>query len=131
MKFGRRQALRAALTRCHDIIDATDMGAITILRPDITSDEVVDVLCAALGPSYRVARSGADEVKVEAGPSRAGRAVVRVDPGPDRTVLTVRAGALAIRRPSSRSVARRVRRVLHQSAELRMPGWHARGDRSS
>jgi len=106
------------------------MRAITILRPDITSDEVVDVLCAALGPRYRVARSGADEVKVEAGPSHAGQASVRVNPGPDRTVLTVRAGALAIRRPSSRSVSRTVRRALHQSAELRMPGWRVPGSRS-
>lgn len=97
------------------------MRAVTILRPDITSDELVDVLSAALGPRYRVARSGANTVLVQAGSKRAARAQVRIDPGPDRTVLTVRAGGLAFGRRSF-GVARRVTRVLQQSAELRMPG---------
>jgi hypothetical protein len=98
------------------------MRAVTILRPDITSDELVEVLSAALGPRYRVARSGADGVLVQAGLKPAVRAHVGVDRGPDRTVLTVRAGGLVFGRLNSFGLARRVRRVLQQSAELRMPG---------
>ena len=97
------------------------MRAITILRPDITSDELVAVLSAAL-VHCRVSQSGADAVLVQAGSKRAARAFVLVDREPDRTVLTVRAGGLAFGRLKSFGLARRVTRVLQQSAELRMPG---------
>jgi hypothetical protein len=98
------------------------MRTVTILRPDIASVELVDVLSAALGPRHRVARSGVDDVSVQTGSERAARAEVHVDHGPDRTVLTVRPGGPALGRLKSFGLARRVRRVLQQSAELRMPG---------
>jgi len=111
------------------------MRTVTILRPDITSDEVVDVLSRALGPDYHVVASSrtnwaarvvpadAETVLVRAGSNRVWRAYVSVVRQADRTRLRVSPGGLAIDRLiNSFGIARKVTRVLRQSAELRMPG---------
>jgi hypothetical protein len=97
-------------------------STVTILRAEIASDELVDVLTAALGTRCRVTRPDADTVLVQAGPGRPARAHVRIARGPDRTVLTVRPEGLVLGRLRGFGLARRVTRVLQQSAELRMPG---------
>jgi|SRR5581483_2461139 hypothetical protein len=104
------------------------MRTVTILRPDITGGEVADVLGRALGPNWEVivipatGTGNEDAVLVKTGSSRLWRVHVSVVRQLDRTKLSVTPGGLLFGRlVNSFGIARTVTRVLHQSAELRMP----------
>jgi hypothetical protein len=109
------------------------MRGVTILRPDITSGEVADVLSRALGPDYQVMSSSPPRWSAKAMPadadtllvetvSRRRRAHVIIVRQADRTRLTVSpSGLIVARLINSLGIARKVVRVLRQSAELRMP----------
>lgn len=112
---------------------AAMLRPITIIRADISAEEVADVLAVELGSQYSVSpRSttrrgkgrrppGAEEVVVEDRAQRARMAIVRLEWDGDQTVLTVRPGGFALDRLVNRfGVASQVIRVLRQSAELRM-----------
>jgi hypothetical protein len=110
------------------------MRTVTILRADITSGEVADVLSRALGPGYQVIPSsptsragralpaGADALLVRTSSSRLRRAQVNIVRQPDRTRIDVSPGGFVFAYPiNSLGIARKVTGVLRQSAELRMP----------
>jgi len=109
------------------------MRTVTILRADITGDEVAEVLSAALGPRHHARRlpetspgdtaaaSAADVVIVEVESKPTVRARVHVVRRADRTLITVHPDGRAFARLiNGRGIARRVTHVLRQSAELRM-----------
>lgn len=111
------------------------MSTITVLRSDVTSDEVADALRHGFGPRYNVLPGTGvncwnpvggprpdhpDSIVVGTGSTRLFRAQVRISHDAGETILRVSPGGIGLLTLANRLwIARRVRQVLRAAPSLR------------
>jgi hypothetical protein len=94
------------------------VSSVTVPRPHVTRDEVIDVLSRGLGPRYHVA-STADPEVVIVQTSSAFRAYLRIVCRGGVSELRVRPGGLVWNLPiNTLGIARKVNQVLRESPAL-------------
>ena len=111
------------------------MPTITVPRPDVTTEQVSEVLRQGLGPRYNVLPGKGmnwnpvgnpradhpDKIVVGTGSTRLFRAEVTISRRSEQTVLRVIAGGISLltRLPNRLWIVEKVRRVLQAAPSLR------------